>query len=116
MAQRTIVRLEDDLDGSEATETVTFTLDGASYEIDVNDQHAKELRDALEPFVNAARKVGGGGRAARGGRRGRSAPARSTGEPSSEDVRQWAREQGHTVSARGRISREVMDAYRAAHR
>ena len=53
MANKTVVLLEDDIDGSEASQTVFFALDGAEYEIDLNDGHANVLREALERFTNA---------------------------------------------------------------
>ena len=62
MAQRVNIVLVDDIDGSDATETVAFGLDGTSYEIDLNEKHAAKLRDALASYVGHARKVGGGRR------------------------------------------------------
>ena len=59
MAQKVHIVLEDDLDGSPATETVSFGLDGKSYEIDLNDKNAGKLRDALAQYVGAGRSVGG---------------------------------------------------------
>ena len=59
MAQRTHTLLTDDVDGGEAAETVRFALDGVEYEIDLNEQHARELRESLTVFVEAARRVGG---------------------------------------------------------
>lgn len=59
MAQVTVVELVDDLDGSEADETVEFALDGAAYEIDLSATNAEELREALGPYVEAARRAGG---------------------------------------------------------
>ena len=59
MAQITQVRLVDDLDGGEAAESVSFSLDGKSYEIDLNEKHAAALRDAFAPFVGSARRAGG---------------------------------------------------------
>jgi len=71
VAQKIQVLLVDDLDGSEADGTVRFGLDGAEYEIDLNAEHARALRDALSRYVQAARRAGGGARQpARGGRRG----------------------------------------------
>lgn len=107
MAQKVSILLVDDLDGTEASETVTFGLDGTSYEIDLNDANAAALREALSGYVGHARKVTGGGR------RGR----RSGGGSSSntKDVREWAKAQGMEVSERGRISGEVQQAYDAAH-
>ncbi|WP_310258519.1 histone-like nucleoid-structuring protein Lsr2 [Pseudarthrobacter oxydans] len=60
MAKKTVVLLEDDIDGSEASETISFALDGSDYEIDLSEGHANELREALARFTNAGRKVAGG--------------------------------------------------------
>ena len=68
MAQKVQVILVDDVDGGEAAETVSFALDGTSYEIDLAEKNAKELRDAFARYVSAARKVGRGNRASGGGR------------------------------------------------
>ena len=57
MSSKVIVILEDDVDGSKASETITFAIDGAEYEIDLNTQNAQKLRDALEGYVSKARKV-----------------------------------------------------------
>ena len=62
MAQKVHIVLVDDLDGSDASQTVSFGLDGTSYEIDLNDKHAAALRDALSGYVGHARKVTGGAR------------------------------------------------------
>jgi hypothetical protein len=109
MAKKTVVLLEDDIDGSEARETVSFALDGAGYEIDLNEGHANELREALDRFTSAGRKVSGG----RGGPATRSDPAR--GGPDPKAVRLWAAEKGLQVNARGRIQGEVVEKYEAAH-
>lgn len=107
MAQKVSILLVDDLDGTEASETVTFGLDGTSYEIDLNDANAAALREALSGYVGHARKVTGGGRR---GRRSGGGSASNT-----KDVREWAKAQGMEVSERGRISGEVQQAYDAAH-
>ena len=110
MAQKVNIVLVDDLDGSEATETVSFGLDGTSYEIDLNDKNAAALRDALATYVGHGRKVGSGGRRGR-----RSTTSASTSGPSAKEVREWARANGHDVPDRGRVSAEVRQAYDAAH-
>lgn len=118
MAQQVQVVLVDDLDGGEAEETVSFALDGVAYEIDLNAANAARLRDELAPWVGHARRVGGrsgGGRSGGGRRSGsRGRPSSSSGVDTAA-VRDWARENGYKVSERGRISAEVMEAYRAAH-
>lgn len=114
MAQRVNIVLVDDIDGSDATQTVAFGLDGASYEIDLNDDNAAALREALAPYVGHGRKVGrGGGAAKRGG--GRAAAASSGAGASAKEIREWARENGHSVPERGRIPADVREAYDAAH-
>ncbi len=107
MVMRLVEVFEDDLKGGAADVTVTFGLDGTSYEIDLTTENADRLRDALRPYVQAARPVS----APRGKRRGGS---RSSGE-SSAQVRQWARENGFAINERGRIPASVQAAYRAAH-
>ena len=106
MAQKVNIILVDDLDGSEADETVTFGLDGTTYEIDLNEGNAAALREALSGYVGHARKVTGGNR------RGRKSAGSSS---NTKDVREWAKGQGMDVSVRGRISADVQQAYDAAH-
>ena len=118
MAQRTVVHLVDDIDGTQITdnqgETVTFALDGATYEIDVTRDHAQELRNAVQVYIANARRVSGG--------RGRPIPApRSGGSSGRRDpeqtkaIKDWAKANGLKVSDRGRIAQRVLDAYEAAH-
>lgn len=109
MAKKTVVVLEDDIDGSEASETISFALDGSEYVIDLNEGHANELREALRRFTDAGRKVSGG--------RGRPA-ARSKslqGRADAKAVRMWAVKNGIQVNTRGRIQAEVVEKYEAAH-
>ncbi len=110
MAQKVQILLVDDLDGSDASQTVEFALDGTSYEIDLSDSNAATLRDALAVYVAEARKIG-----ARRGGRGKARPARSGSGSDAAEVRDWARANGYKVSDRGRVSAEVRTAYDAAH-
>lgn len=103
MARKTHVLLVDDIDGSDATSTVTFGLDGVDYEIDLNDENTDELRSGLEKWTALARRTGG--RARRG--TGRSNDAKK--------IRQWAAENGYEVSERGHIPANVREAYAAAN-
>jgi len=116
MAQKVDVRFVDDLDGSEASGTVTFALDGRAYEIDLSDDNAARLRDSLATFIPAARRTGS--RRSRAQRSTTSeAPAAPT-RPSREAtaaIRTWARENGHEVSERGRIPKAVIEAYNSAN-
>jgi hypothetical protein len=111
MAQRVNVVLVDDIDGSDAVETVTFALDGVDYEIDLSDKHADQLRKAFAPYVGHARRTGG---RRRGGRRSSSSSSSSNGA-SAADIRAWARENGWDVPERGRVSAEVREAYEQAN-
>lgn len=110
MAQKVNIILVDDIDGSDATQTVSFGLDGTSYEIDLNDKNAGKLRDALAPYVGYGRKLGSGPR-----RGGRKAAASAAGGPSAKEIRDWARQNGYDVPDRGRVSADVRQAYDAAH-
>lgn len=110
MAQKVQVILVDDLDGGAADETVTFSLDGVSYEIDLSTDNAAQLRDSLATWVGHARKVGRSS-APRSARR---APRASSGGSSATTIREWARANGYTVNERGRISAEIKAAYEAA--
>jgi hypothetical protein len=111
MAQKVHIILEDDLDGGDATETVTFGLDGTSYEIDLSDENAAKLRDALAVYIGHGRKVSS--RAS--GRGGRRAAASSISGHSPREIRDWARSSGYSVPDRGRIPAEVKSAFDAAH-
>jgi hypothetical protein len=113
MAQRVNVILVDDLDGSDAVESVAFALDGVDYEIDLNEQHASELRNALAVYIGHGRRTGGRRRTSAGGSK-RSASS-SSGGPSAAEIRAWARENGYDVPERGRVSADVREAYAAAH-
>jgi hypothetical protein len=111
MAQKVQVVLVDDLDGGHAEETLTFSLDGVSYEIDLSHGNAAALRDALAVYVGHARRVGSGTR--RGS--GRTSRAAAGGATSPAAVRTWAKSQGIAVNERGRISADLRAKFDAAH-
>ena len=117
MARKVQVILSDDLDDSiSADETVTFALDGTTYEIDLSEKNASEMRDVLGKYVTAARKVSSRGTRASGA--GRSRATGGGGRMDREQagaIRDWARKNGHDVSDRGRIPASVVEAYEAAH-
>jgi hypothetical protein len=109
MVQRTQTLIFDDLDDTEADETLVFAIDGVTYEIDLTAEHAAELRQGLDPWIKAGRRRRGArppmktARSSKGGADGETAK-----------VRAWAREQGLEVSDRGRIPVEIREAYKAA--
>ncbi|HUZ23875.1 MAG TPA: Lsr2 family protein [Streptosporangiaceae bacterium] len=105
MAQRMEVQFTDDIDGGPADTTISFAVDGTGYEIDLSAAHAEEIRQAVQPFVTAARKVGG----RRTGKSGRAVG------PDPSAVRAWARTEGMKVSDRGRVPADLIVKYREAH-
>lgn len=114
VAQKVQVLLVDDLDGGEADETVTFAVDGVSYEIDLTTENADKLRKLLSPYVESGRKTGG--RAGRGRGRGtRGAPAGGGSSQDTAKIRAWAKENGFEVNDRGRVPAQIREAYDKAH-
>jgi hypothetical protein len=110
MAQKVQVVLVDDIDGGSADETVSFSLDGVAYEIDLTTGNAAKMREAMAAYVGSARRVGGRSAAGRGRRRAGGGKDNRTAQ-----IRAWARENGHTVNDRGRIPADVVTAYETAH-
>jgi hypothetical protein len=112
MAKQTTVTFVDDLDGSEASGTLAFGLDGRSYEIDLSEKNTDKLRKALTPFIDAARKVGGRG-SGRG--RGQRQSAAWSNREETQAIREWARQNGRQVADRGRIPVSIVEAYQKAN-
>jgi hypothetical protein len=110
MARETITRLIDDLDQGDADETVKFGLDGAQYEIDLSSRNAAKLRELLEPYTNAGKKVNRGGVRAAPRRRDRAQPL---DREQNRAIREWARSKGRKISDRGRIPEEIVADYHA---
>ncbi|AZM47841.1 hypothetical protein DMB38_20450 [Streptomyces sp. WAC 06738] len=110
MVQKTVVYFEDDLTGEKSDEVSThaFSLNGVEYEIDLTPDNYDKLDEALRPFIEKGRKVG----RSKGAGRARKA---ATDGPSAEEVRTWARANGHEVNDRGRVPREIRAAFDAAH-
>jgi hypothetical protein len=107
MAREVTLSLVDDIDGSQAVETVSFGLDGRVYDIDLSAVHATQLRDVLAAYVAAARRGTGST-----GRRRPPGLSRPIGDrEQTVAIREWARANGQRVSDRGRISRSVLEAY-----
>ena len=114
MAQKVQVVLECDIceGGKPGSETIGFGLDGQSYEIDLCDKHAKQLRDNVSTFVGAGRRATSGG--SRG--RARSGGGRTAGDRQrTQEIRAWARKKGIKVSERGRLSSDIVNQYEAAN-
>ncbi|MBO0822983.1 MAG: Lsr2 family protein [Actinobacteria bacterium] len=88
-------------------DTVSFSVDGTGYEIDVCSAHAKELHDIFGGYITHARRVSGAARR----RKARTGPGRER----SSEIRQWARDRGDKVSERGRIPASIIQEYEATH-
>ena len=109
MARQISEVLIDDIDGGNASVSVQFAYEGKTYEIDLNKRNAKKFDDSIKPWITAARRV-----------TARTGTARKSTSTASDpaylaQVRAWAKENGHPVSARGRIAQQTLDAYKAAH-
>ncbi|ORL96442.1 Lsr2 family protein [Prescottella equi] len=111
MAQKVIVELIDDLDGEPIDaggETISFAVNGVEYTIDLNDKNAIEFHRKMDYYIRHASKVGGR-------QKPRAAATPSTDGASTQEIREWASRNGFAVSTRGRISREIAEAFAAAH-
>lgn len=106
MAQKVNVLLVDDIDGSEADETLAFGFDGTHYEIDLNSEHAQVLRGQLGRYAKAARKVTASARPSR-------VRTISANDGLNRDIRSWAKERGLNVNDRGRIPADIIAKYKA---
>jgi hypothetical protein len=117
MAQKVLVQLVDDLDGttSESIETITFGLDGVTYEIDLNEDNASALRDHLAEFIGSATRTGGRAKRGTGSAAARESGANGSGRTreQTQAIRDWAKKNGHEVSNRGRIPAAVIEAFEA---
>jgi hypothetical protein len=115
VAREVTEKLIDDLDGSEASETVSFGLDGASYEIDLSQRNAAAFRKGLGRYVSAGRRQGG----SRTTGQRRAAKATGKGAKPKRDfdlaqLREWAGANRVAVPSRGRIPQAVVEEYKAA--
>jgi hypothetical protein len=113
VAQRVV--LTDDIDGSDATQTLNYTIDGQEYEIDLSEDNVQRFHQALEPFVSNSRQVE---RLTAPARRSRGNGRRRSGTSGRDDIpqiRAWAESQGMDVNARGRVRKRIIDAYDEAH-
>ncbi|MFS0868276.1 Lsr2 family protein [Microbacterium sp. 179-B 1A2 NHS] len=124
MARRIVHQLVDDLDGTVLEvgdgETVLFSLDGTAYEIDLSDRNATAMREALAPYIDAARSVSSRSNASRparstGGNGGSNRKQRRNGQRDYGPIREWASKNGYELSERGRVPAAVLDAYDAAN-
>ncbi|UOZ04182.1 MULTISPECIES: Lsr2 family protein [unclassified Amycolatopsis] len=111
MAQRVHVEMVDDLDGSEANQTVPFALDGVSFEIDLSEENASALRDELARYVGAARRIGGRKVRLATGQSLTGASGSGTDRERNRQIREWAQDNGYEVAERGRLSSEIIAGF-----
>jgi hypothetical protein len=111
MAQKIQVLLTCDLESGDkpGTETIAFAVEGKTYEIDLCTKHAKQLRDAVAPFIEAGRRTG-----SRGAGSGRSRSSGGGDRERTQAIRAWARRKGIKVSERGRLSGDIVAKYEAS--
>ncbi|MGW8329857.1 histone-like nucleoid-structuring protein Lsr2 [Streptomyces sp. NPDC055897] len=109
MAQKIVTIYTDDLTGEESTEAAThqIVIDGVAYEVDLAPDSYDKLMEAVNPFLQAGRRV----------RRGtKTVPARPVGGNSdTASIRAWAKERGYDINGRGRVPAEIREAYNKAH-
>lgn len=113
MAQRVQVQLIDDINGQEAQETIRFGLHGTQYEIDLTSENADKLRSSLTDYVEKGRKATGS-RRNQGGQKATVSASSKRGDV--QQIRQWAQENGHNPSSRGRLNQSIIDAYNEAQK
>jgi len=112
MATVTRTFLVDDLDGStEDVQNVQISLDGTNFEIDLSATNAARLREKLAKYVEHGARVA----PQKTSRSQRVVKPPVSGRDQVQAVRDWAWQNGYAVSARGRISKSIQDAFAAAH-
>lgn len=107
-----VTKMVDDTDGSEATRTIKFSIDGAHYEIDLSDKNADKFREAFAPYIANGRRV----TSRKSSRKTGSASTGRAQRQNAAEIRAWGIEKGYLKSARGRLGKTVIDAYEAAHK
>jgi hypothetical protein len=106
MAQKVIISKTDDIDGSNNAETIPFSIDGHSYEIDLSESNANGMRAIMAPYIASGRKVSGPNTG-----RKRRRPRSKT-----RDIREWAIQNGYeNLKPRGRVPVEIIREYERAH-
>src|SRR6187399_1679023 len=112
MAKTTVEVLADDLDGSEAVETVRLGWDGEWRELDLSRRNLAALSRVFDKYWNAGRPAAGQRRSTRASRR--KSPPQSTRARDPKVIRAWATENGIEMPARGRIPTDIERRYNEA--
>lgn len=105
----------DDIDDREGAETREFSLEGQDYEIDLVDENMEELRKALAGFIESARKVGKARRAIKASSTRSTTITQPSNTHDLNAIREWARSKKMKVSDRGRIPKDIVDAFNSEH-
>ncbi len=112
MAKQTLVTMVDDLDGStENVASLEFGIDGKAYELDLSEQNAAKLREALAPFIAAARRTGGARASAPRTSTLRSSGGSGRSREETQQMREWLKDNGYPVKDRGRLPVEWVAAF-----
>lgn len=98
----------DDFDGSAADETIVYSIDGRTFEIDLTEANAEEFRGMLAQWTDVSREVKGKGK--------RKPKASSNGVGTDREVRAWATAKGIAVNSHGRLPTAIREAYASARR
>lgn len=107
MARREVVEYTDDITGEtlskDQVQTIELSYGGKSYALDLSHESALKLATDLDPWITAARKVPRGSTPRKG--------ASQADKARNKAIREWAQENGYTVSVRGQIAKDVIEAY-----
>lgn len=123
MAQqtRTITDYVDDIEEKRFEqgegESLTFSFDGKTYEIDLNTKNAGKMRKAFQFYVDHARPAAHVSPAAPFRSRGRGPNATGADRDYDlADLRAWAKREGIELPSRGRIKGSIIEQYKAAQK
>ncbi|MGO4586743.1 Lsr2 family protein [Arthrobacter sp. 2RAF6] len=109
MTREVIPRLVDDLDGSEATQTIEFSFQGISYQFDLNDSNATYFESLLSPYIEKGAKQGGVTAGTK-----RTAAASTLTKARTKRLRAWALEHQIPMADRGKIAQHIVERYESA--
>ncbi|GAC47033.1 histone-like nucleoid-structuring protein Lsr2 [Gordonia aichiensis] len=124
MATIRSVAFVDDLDGREIdlddVHTVLWSWLGVEYQLDISSANLDKVengRVTVAKLLEASTRVGGRKQstAPRVSKRAAAAASPKGGTASTGDIREWAIEEGYEVGPRGRLPKEIIEAYEAAH-
>ncbi len=94
----------DDIDGStKDVQTIQFSVGKETWEIDLSEKNRARLIAVLDPFTQHARRV--------------KKPVKRTATGAAtrrQQIREWAKKNGHEIARSGKIPGSIITAYDAA--